>query len=159
MKEMRVTDRAMWNKVVLICGNHEDNEHIMEIKQPNRDTFYAKRSKKGAANSAFYGCKEFRSIYVTDHSIKSCNNRLSVDMFLRLVERIMQEEQENDDGLCDVSLVGMKFDDHYGGQSVSYEIIADPTIESDGESKKRKIQTEKDKRYYVRMYNHSAVGR
>lgn len=143
MAEMKIIDRTIWDRIVLICGNHEDNDHVMKITEPNRETFYAKRSKARAANSAFYACTEFRSIFGADHTKKSCNNRLSIDMMTRFIEKLLQERMgDEDEILYENNLVGWKFNDTYGGQHVTYEVVK-----------------EEKGRYYVRMYNHSAVGR
>lgn len=83
--------RNSWNNVKLICGAHgEDHTHEMTLKQ--------------GPHSLFYSCPEYKSIFGDKHG-KSCNNRLTLVDFEKMLNHLVEESEEAD-GLVDVDLTG-----------------------------------------------------
>ncbi len=94
-----------WKTITLICGAHgDDYSHEMQLKQ--------------GPHSLFYSCPEYRSIYGQDHSKKSCNNRLTLDDYEKLLNYLM-ENSESEDGLVEVDLTGA----HWNRNGVLYQVL------------------------------------
>ena len=71
-----------WQNIKLICGNHKDDySHEMELIQ--------------GPHSLFYKCPCYKSIYGNDHSGRSCNNRLDLVKYEKLLDRVDNETQSN----------------------------------------------------------------
>lgn len=84
-----------WKRVTLICGAHgEDHTHEMQLKQ--------------GPHSLFYSCPLYRSIYGKDHKEKSCNNRLTLDDYEKMLNFLMEASEEGD-GLFEVDLTGYEW--------------------------------------------------
>lgn len=67
-----------WNTVTLLCGNHgEDFSHKMQLKE--------------GPHSLFYSCPEYKSIYGTNHEGRSCNNRLTLVDFERMLNHLNEK--------------------------------------------------------------------
>lgn len=61
-----------WNTITLLCGNHSDDySHEMQLKE--------------GPHSLFYSCPEYKSIYGKEHEGRSCNNRLTLVDFERML--------------------------------------------------------------------------
>ncbi len=96
-----------WNKIRLICGNHgDDYTNEMEIHD----------GKIGM--TPFYNCPKYISIYAKKGG-KSCNNRLSVVDFERMLEYVT-DEKFTDDGDV-VSVVGLK----WTAKGVDFKVISE----------------------------------
>ena len=115
-----------WENVTLICGNHKDDETIeMQIKEV----------KGGRFDTAFYSCPEYRSIYGKDHEKRSCNNRLTVTDFEKMLNYIMTE---SDDGVNTINLTGHK----WTMNGIDFEVIEQEGI-----------------RFKVKMLNKKAIAK
>ena len=98
-----------WNKITLICGNHGDDcTHQMQIKQYEND----KR------DTVFYSCPEYKSIYGSNHDGRSCNNRLSIKDYERMMEKISDLA---DDGAEIIDIEGAKWTD----RGIDYTVLKD----------------------------------
>ena len=84
-----------WNAVTLICGNHKkDHSHPMKLQQ--------------GPHSLFFSCPEYKSIYGDDHEGRSCNNRLTLVDYERLLDYLTERTYAGD-GLQETNLTGLKF--------------------------------------------------
>lgn len=84
-----------WNTVTLICGNHKsDYTHPMKLQQ--------------GPHSLFYSCPEYKSIYGENHEGRSCNNRLTLVDYEKLLD-YLTERTYGDDGMQEVNLTGLTF--------------------------------------------------
>ena len=84
-----------WEKIKLICGNNgDDYSNEMSIYEGN------------AGMTPFYSCPKFVSIYA-DKGGRSCNNRLNIVDFEKMLEYVTDEKYTDDGDV--VSLVGMKW--------------------------------------------------
>nr|WP_303181781.1 hypothetical protein [Lachnoclostridium phocaeense] len=93
-----------WKNVTLICGNHgNDHTHDMQLKE--------------GPHSLFYACPEYKSIFGTDHSGKSCNNRLTLVDFEKMLGFL--EEKGLGDGFCETDLTGF----HWKKNGVEYTVL------------------------------------
>lgn len=97
--------RDSWNKVILICGNHgEDHTHVMQLKQ--------------GPHSLFYSCPEYKSIYGTDHDGRSCNNRLTLVDFEKMLDYLIEQTYLSGD-LNGTDLRGLVWEKN----GVRYEVL------------------------------------
>ena len=84
-----------WNAVTLICGNHKgDQSHPMKLQQ--------------GPHSLFFSCPEYKSIYGDDHEGRSCNNRLTLVDYEKLLDYLTERTYAGD-GLQETNLTGLKF--------------------------------------------------
>lgn len=94
-----------WNQIELVCGAHgDDHSNIMQLKQ--------------GPHSLFYSCPQYRSIYGKDHSARSCNNRLTLVDYEKMLDFLM-EKSESEDGLVEVDLTGFE----WRKNGVSYKVL------------------------------------
>ena len=113
-----------WNAVTLICGNHKnDHSHPMKLQQ--------------GPHSLFFSCPEYKSIYGDDHEGRSCNNRLTLVDYERLLDYLTERTYAGD-GLQETNLTGLKFT----LKGVDYEVL----------------EHTKDK-YLVLMLNRKAISK
>lgn len=94
-----------WNAVTLICGNHKgDQSHPMKLQQ--------------GPHSFFFSCPEYKSIYGDDHEGRSCNNRLTLVDYEKLLDYLTERTYAGD-GLQETNLTGLKFT----LKGVDYEVL------------------------------------
>lgn len=92
-----------WSTVRLVCGNHgDDHSHVMVLKQ--------------GPHSLFYACPEYKSIFGDDHEGRSCNNRLTLVDYERMLGVLEKERLGN--GIEDTGLVGFR----YSSRGVDYKV-------------------------------------
>ena len=65
-----------WENITLICGNHGEDESIEMVIHEG-------------PHSLFYSCPEYRSIYGNRHEKKSCNNRLNLVDYTKMLDHMM----------------------------------------------------------------------
>lgn len=70
--------KGNYQSIRLICGNHGDDYSKEMFEKENIGT---------ANDSAFYACREYKSIY-GDVRGRSCNNRVGVNDYLRILTEI-----------------------------------------------------------------------
>lgn len=100
-----------WDKIKLVCGNHGDDfSNVMEIKD----------GKIGM--TPFYKCPKYISIY-SEAGGHSCNNRLNMVDFERMLEYITDEKYTDDGDI--VSVKGLKWKKN----GIEYKVIEDTTDE------------------------------
>lgn len=93
------------NAVTLICGNHKgDQSHPMKLQQ--------------GPHSLFFSCPEYKSIYGDDHEGRSCNNRLTLVDYEKLLDYLTERTYAGD-GLQETNLTGLKFT----LKGVDYEVL------------------------------------
>lgn len=86
-----------WQNVTLICANHgTDYSNQMELIS--------------GPHSLFYKCPCYKSIYGNDHSGRSCNNRLDLVKFEKMLDRIDKESQSNPIETMNITGVSWKQD-------------------------------------------------
>ena len=91
--------------VTLICGNHKGNQsHPMKLQQ--------------GPHSLFFSCPEYKSIYGDDHEGRSCNNRLTLVDYEKLLDYLTERTYAGD-GLQETNLTGLKFT----LKGVDYEVL------------------------------------
>ncbi len=111
-------------KIRIVCGNHGDNYE---------NEMYVHEAAEG--KSVFYTCPKYVSILAKEPG-KSCNNRLSINEYLKMQETLMNEKY-TDDGQ-EVSTKGFRWTD----RGIDYKVIE-----------------EKDGIITVSMKNRRAIGR
>lgn len=80
-----------WQNIKLICGNHGDNKSIEMIIHQGRDGM-----------STFYSCPCYQSLLQKDITGKSCNNRLTIVDYEKMLETITDEMFDDDGNLTSV---------------------------------------------------------
>lgn len=87
------------------CGNHKgDQSHPMKLQQ--------------GPHSLFFSCPEYKSIYGDDHEGRSCNNRLTLVDYEKLLDYLTERTYAGD-GLQETNLTGLKFT----LKGVDYEVL------------------------------------
>lgn len=95
-----------WGTIKLICGNHgEDISNEMQVHEGSEGM------------SAFYNCPQYKSIYGKDHSTKSCNNRLSITEYTKMLDFLMNRLM--DDSGVENDLTGLQ----WKMQGTQYKVI------------------------------------
>lgn len=93
-----------WNNVILVCGNHgDDHSHEMVLKQ--------------GPHSLFYSCPEYKSIFGDDHEGRSCNNRLTLVDYEKMLDALQDAATGN--GIEDTDLTGFR----YTSKGVDYRVL------------------------------------
>ena len=115
-----------WNDLTIVCGNHgDDHSNRMQIKE-----YLSSRM-----DTAFYSCPQYKSIFGKEHSGRSCNNRMTIADFERLLNHLMGL---SDGGTEEVNLVGLKWKE----RGIEYEVLE-----------------QKDGKFTVSMLNRKAISK
>ena len=87
--------RNSWNNIELICGAHgADYTNQMHLQE--------------GPHSLFYACPQYKSIYGTHHEGRSCNNRLTLADYEKLLS-FLSDAAEGCDGLVETDITGLEW--------------------------------------------------
>ena len=80
-----------WQNIKLICGNHgEDYSHEMIIHQ----------GREGM--STFYSCPCYQSLLQKEITNKSCNNRLNIVDYEKMLDTVSDEMLDDDGNITNI---------------------------------------------------------
>ena len=80
-----------WQNIKLICGNHgEDYSHEMIIHQ----------GREGM--STFYSCPCYQSLLQKEITNKSCNNRLNIVDYEKMLDTVSDEMLDDDGNISNI---------------------------------------------------------
>jgi len=114
----------IWNDIVPLCGNHEE-EVVMEVKQTPTSTFYV--------------CPKYKEENRTEDE-DQCLNRMSMDDYQNMVEKIADEEAQQMLHFQTADLTGMR----WMRNGILYEVVSHTITERRHGVKRLTLKGEKD---------------